>query len=91
MQLSRMQNPLRPMLASLTLLVASCSPVLPLSSMQVAEPAIPPLSGAARQPAIPSWCLPTCSAGLTHERESWRQLLTMPESPASPANAVTTP
>jgi len=51
---------------------------------------VPALRPEARQPATPSICLPTCSAGLKSARESWRRSLTSAESPASSANAVTT-
>lgn len=51
---------------------------------------VPPLRPEARQPATPSICLPTCSAGLTKRRESWRESLTSEVSPASSASAVTT-
>ncbi|RLK45932.1 hypothetical protein C7417_1962 [Cupriavidus plantarum] len=78
------------MLVPLTLFVASCSPVLPRSSTPVSGPAIPALSQAARQPAIPSYCLPTCSGALTLERESWRNTLTPAASPDRPVSAVTT-
>lgn len=48
-----------------------------------------PLSPAARQPALPPWCLPTCSAGLTAERQKQLQPWTGPTPPASPASAST--
>ncbi len=51
---------------------------------------VPVLRPEARQPATPSVCLPTCSAGLTSARESWRRSLTSEASPASSASAVTT-
>ncbi len=51
---------------------------------------VPALRLEARQPATPSICLPTCSAGLTSARESWRRSLTSAVSPASSASAVTT-
>lgn len=81
---------LRPALALLTLLAASCSPVLQPSPTLPADPAIPPLSPLARQPAIPSFCLPTCLDALTKERESWRSTLTPRELQDKPANATTT-
>jgi hypothetical protein len=46
---------------------------------QVAPPAIPQLPNEARQPPAPLWCSPTCSNGLTSERESWQKLMTQPE------------
>ena len=65
------------MLVPLMLLVTGCmskpASLLPLPA------AIPDLPNEARQPPAPQWCSPTCSSGLTKERESWRQLMTMPE------------
>ncbi|KVN36836.1 hypothetical protein WJ63_35180 [Burkholderia pyrrocinia] len=57
----------------LLLLLTACASKSPYSS---SVPAIPPLPPEARQPATPSICLPTCSAGLTRERESWQESLT---------------
>ncbi len=68
------------MLAPLMLLLASCVSELPTWSPPVEPAAIPPLPAEARQPAIPSECLPTCSKGLTVERESWLNMLTPPGS-----------
>lgn len=45
---------------------------------QAAPPAIPQLPNEARQPPAPQWCSPTCSCGLTRERESWQGLMTQP-------------
>lgn len=53
-------------------------------------PGVPALPPEARQPATPSICLPTCSAGLMRLRESSRESLTSAVSPASSASAVTT-
>lgn len=47
----------------------------------------PPLSAEARQPPTPSICSPTCSAGLTRERENWRESLMNAAPPARPASA----
>jgi hypothetical protein len=72
------------------LLLAGCPASLPLSPPRHVEPpAIPPLPATARQPQTPSECLPTCSAGLTKLRESWRQQLTLPASPASSVSVPT--
>lgn len=76
---------LMPML--LLLLLTACADRSPRSSRMLD---VPPLRPEARQPATPSICLPTCSAGLTRERESWQRSLTSDASPASSANAVTT-
>lgn len=77
-----------PTLLLLALLVTGCAS----SSTPTSGPPalIPPLPAAARQPAMPSVCSPTCSAALTRERESWRQLLTLPEVLGSSASAPTT-
>lgn len=72
-----------PMLMPLLWLCGCASaPQLPL--------AVPPLPQEARQPATPSECSPTCSIGLTRERESWLTTPTAPASPALPASAPTT-
>jgi len=65
------------MLAPLTLLVSGCmsKPV----SLPPLPAAVPQLPSEARQPPAPQWCSPTCSSGLTKERESWRLLMTEPE------------
>ncbi|SEF19480.1 hypothetical protein SAMN03159371_00153 [Variovorax sp. NFACC28] len=65
------------MLLTLSVLLASCvtsSP--PIAPPSVQPPQRPPLPPEGRQPPIPSICSPTCSAGLTRERENWRQSLT---------------
>lgn len=72
----------------LLLLLTACASKLPCSSL---APAIPPLPPEARQPAMPSICSPTCSAGLTRERESWRRSLTSGASPANSAKPTMTP
>lgn len=71
-----------PMLAPLMLLLAGCASELPSWSPPVDPPTIPPLPAEAQQPEIPLMCLPTCSAGLTKEREN---LLSMPIGPGSQA------
>ncbi|QJD55078.1 putative phosphodiesterase [Pseudomonas phage MR15] len=79
-----MQDKNRPlrllMLLSLTLLATGCASKLESwQPRQVVCPAIPELPNEARQPPAPPWCSPTCSAGLTRERESWQRLMTNPE------------
>lgn len=88
--MQQQKNVTRPwlMLAPLALLLAGCASALP-SSPSV-EPAIPPLPAEARQPAIPSKCLPTCSSALTVERESWLNMLTQPGSQDKHASGPTT-
>ena len=54
------------------------------------EPAKPvklaPLPQYAKQPAMPSECLPSCLEGLTKERASWQTLLIGPTSPGELAS-----
>lgn len=71
---------LKALLLGLMLLASGCA-TKPANSPppSVAPARIPPLPLEARQPAAPPWCSPTCSHGLMHERESWRQRLTAPE------------
>lgn len=70
------------------LLLTACANKSPGSSHGLT---IPPLRPEARQPVTPSICLPTCSAALTTARESWRNTLTAPASPASSASVTTAP
>ena len=65
------------MLVPLMLLVTACTskPV----SLPPLPAAIPELPSEARQPPAPQWCSPTCSSGLTKERESWQRRMTEPE------------
>ena len=51
----------------------------PTSLPPVPAPVIPELLSEARQPPAPLWCSPTCSSGLTKERESWRLRMTSSE------------
>ncbi len=69
------------------LLLTGCASRSPHSSPTSGVPALRP---EARQPATPSICLPTCSAGLTRARESWQRSLTSEASPAGKASAVMT-
>ena len=77
----------RLMLLLLALLLPACASNFPTSASVPA--AIPPLPGEARQPKTPSFCYPTCSQGLTRERESWRSSLTAPTSQDAPAKLPT--
>lgn len=74
------ERSLKALLLWLMLLASGCA-TKPASSLppSVAPARIPPLPLEARQPVAPLWCSPTCSNGLTLERESWRQRLTAPE------------
>lgn len=65
------------MLLPLALLLSGCASESP--SYPVDPPRVPPLAKEARQPTPPAWCSPTCSAGLTQQRESWLRMLTAPE------------
>ena len=75
------------MLLLLALLLPACASNLPTTASVPA--AIPPLPGEARQPKTPSFCYPTCSQGLTRERESWQSSLTAPTSQGAPAKLPT--
>ena len=77
----------RLMLLLLALLLPACASNLPTTASVPA--AIPPLPGEARQPKTPYFCYPTCSQGLTRERESWQSLLTAPTSQDAPAKLPT--
>ena len=80
-----------PMLMLLAALATACSSVSPpLSPQPVPPPRIPALSPLSRQPAIPSECLPTCSAALTSERESWLNTPTPPALPGQGASGTMT-
>lgn len=82
---------LLPMLLVLPMLLSACassSPPLPPVVVPPAE--IPPLPAQARQPTIPSDCLPTCSAKLMIDFNTWRNTLTGPETQGSPASGPTT-
>ena len=77
-------------LVVLALLSAGCVTKSP-PTVPPSEPARrPALPKEARQPPTPSICLPTCSDGLTLERESWRASLTKGAPPAQPASAPPT-
>ena len=72
----------------LTLLIAACSTLQPLTVPVDSRPEIPPLSEAASEPLPPQVCRSsTCLAGLTKLRESWRTTL-MPSASASAPAAV---
>ena len=78
----------RPFVPSLTLLVivlvwslvGCATPPAPMPSAPVRSVQMPPLPSYARQPPTPSTCLPTCSAALNSERQSWLDRLTEAES-----------
>lgn len=61
------------------LLLTACAQPLPVLPVEPAR--VPQLPAQARVSLIqpPSICWLTCSAGLTRERESWRNTLTAPE------------
>lgn len=83
--------PLALMLTAILLLLIGCKAASMLQSPPPVRPAqIPPLMSAARQPPIPSECLPTCSAAASVELDSWLPMPTRPASPARPAKPVTT-
>ncbi len=71
----------RLMLLMLTLLLAACTHKPSVWQPEpAAAPNIPVLPKEARQVDNLSWCLPSCSAGLTKERESWQLRMTELES-----------
>lgn len=74
----------------LALLSSGCGHGSPLSK-PVPGPQIPPLPVAARQPAMPPTCLPTCSANASAEFDRWLSTPTPPASPVKPASAPTNP
>ena len=88
MPLIKLPAPLALMLPACLALLSACStaPVVPAQ-----QALIPPLPVQARQPAPPTWCRPTCSAGLSQLLDSWPTPPTRPASPAKPASAATTP
>ena len=77
---------LAPMLLPLALLLTGCATQRQRLPQPVQAPALPP---EAKQPALPAWCSPTCSAALQRELLSWRQRLTPPTLPGPAASAPT--
>ena len=75
------------MLLLLALLLPACASSLPTTASVPA--AVPPLPGEARQPKTPSICSPSCSHGLTIERENWQNLLTEHTLQGAPAKLPT--
>lgn len=74
------------MLLPLLVWLTGCAHTSQPSPQPVPAPTIPPLPPEARQPPAPAWCSPSCSRGLTAERESWLPTqikLGQPERPAS--------
>ncbi|ADU36240.1 hypothetical protein Varpa_2032 [Variovorax paradoxus EPS] len=79
------------MLLPLQMLSAGCAHNSQPSVPQSVQPAQrPPLPKEGRQPPTPSICLPTCSAGLTLERENWRGSLMKGVPPAPPVSGTPT-
>ena len=74
-----------------TLLISACSTPQPLVVPVDSRPVIPPLSAAASEPPAPPICSPTCLAGLTRQRETWRTTLTPSASASGPARQNTRP
>lgn len=80
------------LLIALALLNVGCANSLPpIAPPSVQPPQRPPLPVEGRQPPIPSICSPTCSDGLTRERESWRESLINAAPPAPSVNATPMP
>lgn len=78
------------LLLMLPLAACETQPLQP-SPAAVRSVQLPPLPAFARQPTIPSECLPSCLDGLTRERTFWQTLLIGDTSPAEPASESTTP
>lgn len=76
---------------ALALLLTACAQNSTVTAPPPEPPRIPALPPQARQPAMPSICSPTCSQGLTLQRESWRKRLTWPTPQGSPASGQPTP
>lgn len=77
------------MLLMLPLALAGCSDSsLPSVS---SSGSITPLSALGRQPQIPEFCLPTCSANLSREIDNWQSMLTGQPKPEESAKNSTTP
>ena len=74
-------------LALLLMLISGCSTPRQGPPVVIPAPQTPPLPQQARQPALPAWCSPTCSDGLTQLRESWRRRLIGQPQPAGPASS----
>ncbi|GKV75537.1 hypothetical protein PEC106568_07110 [Pectobacterium carotovorum subsp. carotovorum] len=73
-------NKRRLMLLTLSLLLLGCSQQSENSSgnwQQVKQAAFPQLPQQARQKPRPQYCLPSCLANLTKQRESMQQQLTL--------------
>lgn len=87
----RKQTALAVMLLLALLNVTGCaSTPTPSPPLVIAPPSIPPLPPEARQPPLPAWCSPTCAAGLTTLRKTWRLGSTSLTPPARPASGSTT-
>lgn len=81
---------LMPLLLLMSLTACSAPPAN-WPAAPVANAQLPPLPPAARQPSLPPFCSPTCSAALTVERVNWQHWLTEPSPQASPASAPMMP
>lgn len=78
--------------AALMLLLSACASAPSSSPLPPVEPArVPALPAAAKQPAPPPICLPTCSAGLTRLRVTLADTPIRLGSPASSASAPMKP
>lgn len=76
----------------LLLVLSACSATTPPPPVTgVRDSLIPPLAKTSRQPPPPSECVPSCSAGLEQELNSWPAIPTPPARTASSAKPTTTP
>lgn len=79
------------LLLALALSATGCAQTSTVTAPPPEPPRIPALPTQARQPQMPSICSPSCSLGLTTQRESWRKRLTWPAPLERPASAPMTP
>ena len=78
------------MLLVLAVSAMGCAQTSTITAPPPEPPRIPVLPPQARQQELPSICLPSCSAGLTKLRESWRKRLTSPTPQDAPVSALQT-
>lgn len=76
--------------AALALLLSACGTRPPAPPFEPARNPVLPSQARASLVPTPLGCSLTCSAGLTNERETWRNTLTGSGLPVSPANVPTT-
>lgn len=75
------------MLLLLPLLLGACASVP--TNWPPSVPVVPPLPMEARQPALPGWCSPNCSAGWRKLVETLLKGSTPPAQPVQPVKPLT--